>query len=290
MKNLLLISFLCFCLPSFAKKEVPVLNLEEAIRMQKISANFNYLRKGREHKRVLMTARNRTRKGLKVCVPTGTYFRSENPGWQDHLVTKSDTVFIKPLSVAYKSLTAFCCESGDGGPQKMSRFFLEKNPNSTSIELCKLIEDYGFHDYSAQRAIWQLFNRKTPNRIVGRDSTTVMVLRNFVGRVLDLPVDIYKPDVYIKSVSTRRPVAFHNKGIFRLKDVQTSDKIEIQLFSAETDELVNNVAHNRIFVQEKSLCLFMHDIKIGTLSPYEDYIVRVSKNGVVQEEWLYETS
>ncbi len=290
MKYLLIIPVVLFCLSSQAKLKVPILKLEEAIKTGKIAANFNYLRKGKDHKRVLMSARNRTNRPIGVEVPCGTYFRSENQGWQDHLVTQTDTIIIKPKVVAYKSLTAFCCESGDGCPEKLSRFYLQKNPNKASIELCKLIERLQVFDYAAQRAIWQFFDKRSPNLIVGKDSSAVMALRSFVGNKLYLPIQVYQPAVYIKKVPSLLPVAFHNNGIYKLKNIETSDKVTIQLYSAETDELVNNIRHDRIFVQEKSLCLFMHDIKIGKLDPYDDYIVRISKNGVVQEEWLYETS
>ena len=86
-----------------------------------------------------------------------------------------------------------------------------------------------------------------------------------------------------------RPTRFHNEEEYRIENVKTSDHFEIKIYSYEQDQLLSEAPYKSMLVQENELTRFIYNIQLATLQKNEKYIVRVMKNGVVHEEWLYKT-
>lgn len=291
MNRLLFIPLLLISLCSFASIPLETFSLQTALDKGVISASFNY-HSGPHHQRLAGALRNNSRQAVKIEVEPGTMFEAANPDWQNHVITKREQIILLPLKDTVAMFTAFCYERGDGGPDPGSPFKLIRAKNKNGTGLCKLIDSLGTTGYAAQTAIWQLWDKKTPNGIRGEHVDRVMLLRNFVGQALNMAVQQYKPNVYVKHVRTQRarPTQFHNAEEYRISDFSTSDNVEIKVFSYEQDQELANVPYRSMLVQENSLTKFIYDIKLGTLRKNEKYIVRVLKNGVVHEEWLYKTT
>lgn len=291
MNRLLFIPLLLISLCSFASIPLESISLEKALDKGIISAAFNY-KSGRHHQRLLGRMRNNTKQAINIEVAPGTMFQAARPDWQNHVITKREKITIGPKKDTAVMFTAFCFERGDGGPATMSPFKLIRSKNAAGVGLCNILDSLDETGYAAQTAIWQLYDNKTPNRICGEDVDRVMLLRNYVGRVLNMPVTQYVPNVYVKYVRTQRarPTTFHDEEEYRITDISTHDHIEVKVFSYEQDKLLANAPFKSILVQESNLTRFIYDIRLGTLQKNEKYIVRVLKNGVVHEEWLYKTT
>lgn len=279
-----------FCTAS-ASISIESMSLEKALDTKGISGSFNYTH-GPNHERLVGVFRNRTKNGIEVDVPPGTMFKAAQTNWQNHVIAKRSRFRLLPGKDTVVYFTAFCFERGDAGPGANSPFTLIRKKFSAGNRLCEMLDSLNDTGYSAQTAIWQLYARQTPNRIYGENKDHVMLLRNYVGAVLHMPVQEYRPRVYIKNVHTSplRPTQFHTSTEYKLRDIKTSDQIEIKLFSYEQDQLLSNISYQTMLVQEKTLSRFIYGVKMGKLEPNNKYIVRVMKNGVVHEEWLYKTT
>ena len=200
MNHLLSIPLLFISICSFGSIPVEMISLTKAVKKGLISANFQYT-SGGQHKRILGSLRNNTRKAYKVDIEPGTLFQAAKTEWQNHVVTKREQIILLPKSDTIIRLTAFCYERGDGGPKYGSAFKLLYKSNEKGKVLCQLLDSLNDISYSAQTAIWQFYAGGTPDRIYGEDAAQVMLLRNYVGSALGMPVTEYKPACVRKECS-----------------------------------------------------------------------------------------
>jgi len=301
MINPFLFQLLTLTLPNTT---IPVehYSFQNALNQNKVSAYCNYQAGRKNHERLIITATNQTKKPVKIGIPAGTYYEASVSNWQDHIITKSDSVLLPPLSRKSISMTAFCCESHDAGPKRGGRFFLKENPEPKSLELCNILDSLNIMNYSAQTAVWALFSDRETSAIYGADSSTVMTLRTYLGGVLNKPIIPFNRGVYVKrvrvsggstnNVRTRLsppPPTFHCGNQMKVDSISASDDIHLSLYSFETEEEVGKIAQESILLKGKNLSRYIYNISLPQMVADEVYLVRLMRNGVVFKEWMYET-
>jgi len=265
------------------------LSIQEALQMRCVEATFSYV-SAPKHRSVQTLLTNTGKEPLCVEVIPGMRLNNEHEECQDFLVIRHDTVRIMPGKSRYLELTAMCCERGDRAPYQNSRFLPGPNLRTDLIQLCRIADSLNLSGYETQTAIWNLADRIGPNGIIGESYEMVMLLRNYVGSVLQMKVFDYQTGNYVRRVSSLPSQAFHQDGVLRLDSLQGSDQIALELYDAASDQLLGGISHERMLIQGRSLNLFLNNIQLRGLQSDSRYVVRLKKNGVVYREWLYVTA
>jgi hypothetical protein len=271
-----------------AANPIKTIDLEHALKDKIIDVEFTYTY-GPFHKSITTNLFNKSTESICLDVLPGTLLVSEKESYQNHLITKHDTIYLKPNIARCVLLSGMCCEPRDGCPSIGSKFYFTQNHRLELITLCQMIDSMQLNGYEAQTAIWSLADKRSPNDVIGEDSVMVMTLRNFVGIKLKKDVLPYKKSYYVKHVIALPTVMFNQSGIYDMDSLSFDDKISLELYDADTDLKIGAIKNERTYVQRSSLNLMLHNIQLLNLVSNTKYIIRLKKNGVVSKEWMYIT-
>ncbi|QLH46535.1 MAG: hypothetical protein HWD58_13435 [Bacteroidota bacterium] len=110
-------------------------------------------------------------------------------------------------------------------------------------------------------------------------------------RTIGNPVTPFQRNDYVRQIPARmRPTEHYlnEQGEWWIRNISYADKITLELVDWNTDRLIRSIQHERIYIQRGTLDLHLSAINLGFLANNTSYIVRIKKNGVILNEWMYE--
>lgn len=269
---------------------IKLIKIEDAIQQHLIQPTISH-QTGPFYNKIQFDVQSLCNEILVLRVDAGTHLVNEDQHAQNHLITKNDTMVLFPRGRRTKMFTGMCCEPNDRGPRIGSRYSIASNPIPHSVELCQLIDRLKAFEYDGQCAIWSLVRHDGSSAVFGRDSQRVMILRTFLHQTIGNPLMPFQRSEYVKQIPARmRPTEHYlnEQGEWWIKNISYKDNITLELVDWNTDHLIRSVQHERIYIQRGTLDLHLSAINLGLLANNTSYIVRIKKNGVILNEWMYE--
>lgn len=269
---------------------IKCVKIEDAIQQNLIQSTISH-QAGSFYNKIQFEVQSLCNEIVVLRVDAGTHLVNEEERAQNHLITRQDTMVLVPLVRRTKMFTGMCCEPTDHGPRIGSRYTITSNPIPYSVELCHLIDSLNAFEYDGQCAIWSLVRHDGRSSVYGRDSQRVMALRMFLHRTIGNPVTPFQRNDYVRQIPARmRPTEHYlnEQGEWWIRNISYADKITLELVDWNTDRLIRSIQHERIYIQRGTLDLHLSAINLGFLANNTSYIVRIKKNGVILNEWMYE--
>lgn len=140
---------------------------------------------------VRVAAVNRTAAHMRITIPSGWRFVSQDTALQDLLVVGDHVLALAPNARSVISCRAFCCEAGMGGPGPGSRFDEGALADSALVRLARHLASERYGEQAMQQAIWAVSDGNPISGIDTDDATATQVLRRFVSALTGRPVPWY---------------------------------------------------------------------------------------------------
>lgn len=287
----IILNFVVWLILSFQSvRGIKHIKIEDAIQQHLIQPTISH-QTGPFYNKIQFEVQSLCKEIVVLTVHAGTHLMNEEQSAQNHLITRQDTMILSPLARRTKMFTGMCCEPTDHSPRVGSRYSITSNPIPHAVELCQLIDRLKAFEFDGQSAIWSLVRHDGINSVYGHDSQRVMTLRTFLHQSIGNPLIPFQRGEYVKQIPTRmRPteVYLNERGEWWIKNISYKDKITLELVDWNTDRLIRSIQHDRIYMQRSTLDLHLSAINLGHLANNTSYIVRIKKNGVILNEWMYE--
>lgn len=269
---------------------IKYVTIEDAIQQNLIQSTISH-QAGSFYNKIQFDVQSLCKEKVVLTVHAGTHLVNEEERAQNHLITRQDTMVLAPLARRTKMFTGMCCEPADHSPRKGSAYTITSNPIPYAVELCQLIDSLKAFEYDGQCAIWSLVRHDGRSAVIGRDSQRVMALRIFLHQTIGNPVTPFQSNDYVRQIPVRmRPAVqyLNEQGEWWIRNLSYADKITLELVDWNSDQIIRAIQHERIYVQRGTLDMHLSAINLGLLTANTSYLVRIKKNGVILNEWMYE--
>ena len=141
-----------------------VVDLETALKEGKISVDFNST--GTYHgQSVNMNLKSNSGSPMKIRIPAGTLFISEDKGEQELLTVNDQIIALQPRSQQQQSVSAYCSEASDRCPAKGGKFNFKKTDDARLKKLLVFLKTNKVSEGAVQDAVWAITDRKPVSNI-----------------------------------------------------------------------------------------------------------------------------
>jgi hypothetical protein len=148
-----------FCLLSIISK-ANQMTLHHALQNGLIKINITSSG-GHSEKCIELNVQNNGNAPLNLCLEPGVILDNLDDQQQDIVVVKTLKIKLNSKQKIDTAVYGFCCQSGNGSPQKGQKFILGKKADSLMVKLCKYIDTHNIAPDRAQNAIWVISNKHT---------------------------------------------------------------------------------------------------------------------------------
>ncbi len=128
---------------------------------------------------------------MRVRIPAGWRFTSQDSTLQDLLVVEDEVLALAPRASRTVSCRAFCCEASMGGPGEGSTFLTGGMAAEPLQKLARFIAEGHFDDDAVQQAVWAVSDGHDLSGIDAGDAQATQALRTFVSTLTGRPVPWY---------------------------------------------------------------------------------------------------
>ncbi len=180
---------LFFLLSMKLNKDVASITIKEA--MSKKIINVDFISNGNyQGNSIIMKIKNNKSNALRIVIPSGSYFQSENEDEQD-LVTPTDQFFtLAPGSNTSKIINGYCCQATNKCPKESKKFKLVDKEIPLMNQLSALIKNKKFDNSIIQDAIWSISDKKPLSNISSPvNSSEIKKLREDLASITGLKND-----------------------------------------------------------------------------------------------------
>lgn len=122
---------------------------------------------------------NKTSRILKVVVPAGSLFKTDDNSEQELVVPRDQLIVLNPKAQLKQDLSAYCTEASDLVPQKGNKFTLTHVKEKNLSSLINYLNKNNVSTTSIQEAIWSVTD-KHPISHVSVTNSADKELRNFL--------------------------------------------------------------------------------------------------------------
>ncbi len=159
---------------------------------------------------IKITLQNRTRQPLKVRIPAGWIFESEEEQEQDLMVAEEQVLVLAPNARKSAFLYTMCTQSYNASPARLSTFLLGAFAKPSLLALAELINEKKYWERSAsQSMVWKFANENKQGlrSIYGSDTVMMEAFAQLVVTYFKIPRDqiefnkVAKP-IPLTSIST----------------------------------------------------------------------------------------
>ena len=141
-----------------------VVDLETALKEGRISVDFNST--GTYHgQSVNMNLKSNSGSPIKLRIPAGTLFFSEDKGEQELLTVYDHIIALQPRSQQQQSISAYCSEASDRCPVKGGKFTFSKTDDARLKKLLVFFKTNKVSEGAVQDAVWAITDRKPVSNI-----------------------------------------------------------------------------------------------------------------------------
>ena len=208
MKKILFLALIPFLSLTSYKMETKSMTLKEALAQKLISVTTkstgNY-----SGGSVSIAFKSNSRKDLKIIVPAGSLFDTDNDDEQDMIVVDEQKFFVKANSSPTKILDGYCCQHSNQAPSEGSGFKPTVTKNEKLMQLAKYVStNKNIPDDVKQDAVWAVSDNSSVASIYhSENEDAVKALRKKVCEITG------QKDVWYNSKNNTRLDA--NRNIVR---------------------------------------------------------------------------
>jgi hypothetical protein len=128
---------------------------------------------------------------MRVRIPAGWRFTSQDSTLQDLLVVEDEVLALAPKASRTVTCRAFCCEAGMGGPGPGSVFLHGGMAVEPLQKLARFIAEGRYPDGAVQQAVWAVSDGHELSGIDAGEAQATQALRQFVSTLTGRPVPWY---------------------------------------------------------------------------------------------------
>lgn len=128
---------------------------------------------------------------LRLVIPPGWRFASQDSAVQDLLVVEEAVLVLAPRASGALRCRVFCCEASKSGPQSGSRYRAGGPADGRLVQLARHLSAHHYPDQAVQQAVWAVSDGHPISAIDGSDAGSTLALRRFVAEVTGQPVPWY---------------------------------------------------------------------------------------------------
>jgi NAD(P)H-dependent FMN reductase len=141
-----------------------VIDLETALKEGKIAAGFQST--GTYHgQSVSMNLKSNLGTVLKVKIPAGTLFISEDKGEQELVTVTDQIIVLQPRSQQQQNIYAYCSEASDRCPADGGKFSFKKSEDAQLRKLLGFLKTNKVSEGTIQDAVWAVTDRRPVSNI-----------------------------------------------------------------------------------------------------------------------------
>lgn len=203
--KLLLIIVLFVITFAFNYNKAKILNIEDAINNNYVSANITGLGGYRGYC-ILLQVSNLLNVDTTIYIEAGRRLNSIDSTVQDILITKEVKLFVKAGEQKNINLFGFCCQATNHAPSQNEKFDVGHLADSNLVKLAKFLNSNNYDNDIIQNAVWVISNNH-PIYSVGSSNSTIRKkinnLYNTLASIKHLPIEYtwysltYKTDTAI---------------------------------------------------------------------------------------------
>jgi hypothetical protein len=135
---------------------------------------------------------SRSSRQVKIKIPAGWIFTSEDTFMQDLMVMKEQLFVINPRSRQSFDLFTMCTQSSNHAPSKGAYFNIGKLAQSHLLKLAeKVSKNKWYQNSTVQSAVWTIANGATIDNIYGTDTAMVNGVVEVVSEATGQPVSAF---------------------------------------------------------------------------------------------------
>lgn len=179
-----------FCLLLLASA-VRGIDLDEAVKKRLVEAEVIGLG-GYRGEKIELTLTSRVRKPLRVRVPAGWVFVSDDSLEQNLMVLREQMIALRPGAPTTTRLYTACTQSSNASPGLRSAFLIGALAEDALLRLAQFLNENEYWDSGlAQRTVWNFANRSEGGlrRLSGSDTTMLHQLADLTAEVFGIPRD-----------------------------------------------------------------------------------------------------
>ena len=128
---------------------------------------------------VSIAFKSNSRKDLKIIVPAGSLFDTDNDDEQDMIVVDEQRILVKAKSNPTKTINGYCCQHSNKAPSKGSVFKPSTTKNDKLIQLAHYIsKNKGIPEGVKQSAVWAVSDNSSIANVYDYENPEKVKLNN----------------------------------------------------------------------------------------------------------------
>lgn len=147
---------------------------------------------GHSGKCLKLSLLSRSNSLLKIKIPAGWIFESEDSSTQDLMVMKEQLFVINPRASKTIDLFTMCTQSNNHSPNKGAYFQVGRLAQNYLLKLAQRVSQGSWHNSSTvQSAVWSIANGESIDNIYGSDTTMVNAVVEVVSEATGRPISAF---------------------------------------------------------------------------------------------------
>ncbi|WKZ66190.1 MAG: hypothetical protein QY325_15680 [Flavobacteriales bacterium] len=130
-------------------------------------------------------------RSLRLVIPPGWRFASQDSAVQDLLVVEESVLVLAPRASGAVRCRVFCCEASKSGPQAGSVYLAGGPADGRLVQLARHLSAHRYPDQAVQQAVWSVSDGHPISAIDGGDAGSTLALRRLVADVTGQSVPWY---------------------------------------------------------------------------------------------------
>lgn len=240
--------FLCFgflfLIYGFKKNNTTLdILLEDAIENKSVifeaSSNGKY-----SGNSVRINISNNTSSSLRVAIPAGTNYATDDKGEQKLIQVEDRFIALKPNGNFSGTIAAFCSEASDRCPSENSSMNISKNSNPDFTKLFVYLKGKKIDKRTYQDAVWAISDNKSVSNIVA-DSRVAKDFRKYIAEITGQKNTWY---------TSPQSIQTDEEGNFSSETINISGKLEFDCaLGSDVHQYIHKENGEVIYKSEKTM-------------------------------------